>query len=157
MVNGFLAYQVKKYVSAPTSRQVKNIEDSWIRVNSSFGSTSKITAWFLTMPWDPTEHREKWLADDLAKDGHLPGQVAGRAPLLRDVFRHRSLVELFFEDGIDKINKLLASLTAMAPRGHALDYGPDNIAAIIQGHPIEWPSAVGVIGEILCVEPPCVF
>lgn len=108
--DGFDVYQVKKYVSAPTSRQVKSIEDSWHRVNSSFGSTNKITAWFLTMPWEPTEQREKWLADELAKDATYPVKWLGRGHLDGMCSRHRSLVELFFKDGVEKINKLLTSL-----------------------------------------------
>ncbi|NKY84419.1 hypothetical protein [Nocardia veterana] len=118
--DGFDVYQVKKYVSAPTSRQVKSIEDSWARVNTSFGSTNKITGWFLTMPWGPTEKREKWLKDELAKDATFPVQWFGREHLDGMCSRHRSLVELFFEDGVEKINKLLASLTALTPRAQGV-------------------------------------
>jgi len=109
---GYDIYQVKNYASALNGGQASKIKSSWDRVNSEFGANHTITGWYLVMPWDPTDEREKWFKEELTAEAEFPCEWKGLSHINGWAAENPRLVEYFFGQGYQRLEQMIAALAA---------------------------------------------
>lgn len=120
--DGFDFYQVKRYTRALTSAQQREVENSWNTFVRDTVPTQPVTSWTLVCPWNPTNERLDWLRE-LTIDADFPTHWMDRATLETFAAENPALVEYYFGDGGERLNRLQANAFR---GGQAL---PEGVAA----------------------------
>jgi len=105
--DGFDIYQVKRYTRPLTSRQVTDVETSWSTFIRETLPVLPVRSWTLVMPWNPTHDRLDWL-DELTADAGIPCRWMGRTNLDVLAAQRPSLVDYYFGDGGQRVQRLMA-------------------------------------------------
>lgn len=127
---GYDVYQVKKYASALKSDQAAKVKASWQRVNEEFGAENIITAWYLVMPWDPTAEREQWF-NELTVGADFPCEWKGLAHINGWAADNIRLVDYFFGEGYQRLEKMIAALT-LDPSDNSGGSGDTRLDAVVK-------------------------
>ncbi|MEU8309831.1 hypothetical protein AB0C84_40300 [Actinomadura sp. NPDC048955] len=131
--DGFDVYQVKRYAGKLTAKQANDIERSWRTFVDKTLRVLPVRSWTLVMPWEPTHERLEWLAELTAGHGIRVEWMGGRI-LDGMAARRPSLVEYFFGDGGERLQRLMTAALHAGTEVPAQKAGDDLLAAVIGRH-----------------------
>ncbi|MBO2461469.1 hypothetical protein [Actinomadura violacea] len=131
--DGFDIYQVKRYADKLTAKQAKDIARSWRTFVDKALPVLPVRSWTLVTPWEPTNERLEWLDKLTAGHGIRVEWMGGR--ILDGMAAQRpSLVEYFFGDGGERLQRLMAEALHAGKEVPAQAAGDDLLAAVIGRH-----------------------
>ncbi|MGI5185368.1 hypothetical protein ACQEVZ_54905 [Dactylosporangium sp. CA-152071] len=104
---GYDHVQVKRFASRLTSTQRRQVEKSWTTFVAKTLPVMPVRSWALACPWDPTREQLAWL-EELTRGHDVDVSWIGRAQLDGLAAQYPSLVEYFFGDGGERLQRLMA-------------------------------------------------
>lgn len=107
--DGYDIYQVKRFSSALTSAQAKNVEKSWTTFKAEVLGMMPVHSWNLVLPWNPTFNRLEWLAR-LTDGSGIRIEWLGRTNLDVMTADNPALVDYYFGDGGERLHGLLTQV-----------------------------------------------
>ncbi|RFS44406.1 hypothetical protein D0Q02_22205 [Micromonospora craniellae] len=106
--DGYDFYQVKRYPRPLTARQATKIQESWETFVRETVPLLPVRSWTLVTPWNPSNPRLDWLRELTAGQGFPTHWMGGRT-LDAMAADRPSLVDYFFGDGGERLQRLMAS------------------------------------------------
>ena len=105
--DGFDVVQVKRFANRLTPAQRRQVEKSWATFVARTLPVLRVRSWVLACPWDPTREQLEWL-EQLANGHSVPVSWIGRTQLDALAAQYPALVDYFFGDGGERIQRLMA-------------------------------------------------
>lgn len=104
--DGIRFFQVKRYTRPLTTAQQRETAKSWDTFLRDTAPNAPVKSWTLVCPWNPSNQRLDWLQRLTAGSG-FPTDWMGRATLEAMAAENPALIEFYFGDGGERLQRLL--------------------------------------------------